>query len=186
MRRLLPTTLSSITCAFVCAAALHASSLAVQIVPSVTLNANGIFTYSYSLSNLATSSKDVFAFTLEQIEPIPSASVVSPAEWIADLSDGTDIVWTATAHPLDVAPNTTLSGFAFQSDNAPGQIVFASFGSDQLSGFPTGDLTSGFTAGPFAATPEPGSICFLCCGLFLLRPYRVWKEFTAMLKLARK
>jgi hypothetical protein len=60
-----------------------------------------------------------------------------------------------------------MTAFGFDSPWLPGQSVFLGFGSDPITGFPTGDLVIGSTIGP-VAIPEPTCLILLGTGLVSL------------------
>lgn len=101
--------------------------------PTVTSDAtSGLYTYTYTLGNLATSQNAIAHFAADFTPPI--SNVTSPTGWISTMFAGRNtIYWAAVGgdfpagqdngnvplSPYDIAPGSTLGGFSFQSPNAP-------------------------------------------------------------------
>jgi hypothetical protein len=143
-----------------------AAPLTVTISPTIFGPTSNLLSYSYNLVNDESSSENVFAFAVVTSGPIIGTLVV-PAGWTPDL-DSTPglIVWTSDDAMFDLMPGHSLT-FGFMSPYSPAADQFLAFGSDPVSGFPTGDLATGLTVGP-VATPEPCSILLFCLGLTVI------------------
>lgn len=122
--------------------------LSADVSASVSFDsASGLYTYSYTLSNAASSQQEVWLFALQF-----NGSVVdpgSPSGWTFVQHDDRAIVsWAATEtgplppdfvddgnlppSPFTVAQGTALAGFRFQSPDPPGNVPFFAQGETKL------------------------------------------------------
>ncbi len=145
-----------------------ATTINVNVIPNITGPTTGSFIYSYSVTNDISSLESLFSFAVGKVGPL--TSIISPAGWTADdVSTPGFIVWTSDDQSSDlIAGSTDL--FGFRSPMGPGRSSFLALGSDPITGFPTGDLTTGFTSGP-VAIPEPStwSLMILILGCLFLK-----------------
>lgn len=144
-----------------------AGTISLTVTPDVTIPAAGLFSYSYNVTNDISSSENLFSFTLAETGPL--TSIISPTGWTSDnLSTPGYIIWTSQDQSTDLTSGS-ITIFGFNSSLPPGTQQFLGFGSDPISGFPTGDLTAGFTFGPTASTvPEPVSVVLFACGIIFV------------------
>lgn len=136
---------------------LAADPIDLQLNAFVNENANNSFTYSYTLTNNADSSENVFAFSVAYTGFL--TGIVSPAGW-TPVSELGYLSWVSGDPTSDLAPGN-VDNFAFVSLLGPGPEPFSAFGSDPVTGFPTSDMTSGTTTGPVSGVPEPGTFALL-------------------------
>lgn len=123
---------------------------------------SGAFLYSYTLTNPAESTENVYDFGI-YFEGDPF-DVTTPDGW--DTIFGTGFInWFSLDPSTDLLVGTTLGGFAFSSTLSPGAIRFTSVGADALTG-EVGFTEEGPTVGPNPTPiPEPGTLLLLGAGV---------------------
>src|SRR5215218_3426663 len=141
--------------------------LSATVSTSVSFDsASGLYTYSYTLSNAASSQQKIWLFALQFIGTLVNPQ--SPSGWTFVQHDDRPIVsWAATEtgelpsdyvddgnvppSPYTVAQGTALAGFRFQSPDPPASIAFFAQGETKLpqvgeddSDFPYGEEVHDF------------------------------------------
>src|SRR6266566_1153797 len=96
-----------------------------------------MYTYSYSVSNMATSQQDIDSFNLD-IEP-PVSNEYNPQGWTSSSDDGISIPPSI----VQIKPGMALAGFSFQSPKAPGFVKYYVTG---FSSIPVGQDEEGAEA----------------------------------------
>ena len=126
---------------------------------SVTQQASGLWSYSYTVAVGATSSATVSEFDLLVYAPVDPNSIVTPSNFYTFYNPG-DSVINFTAFDSGIAIGST-GTFSFLSAFAPGSAGYQVQGLITSNTGPnsTADIT-GFTSAP---VPEPSSL--LMCGL---------------------
>jgi hypothetical protein len=142
------------------------ATLAGDVIPEIS-ELNGIWTYGYTLNNLAASDESMWYLTIANNAPV--FNILTPANWSVLQSGENGLVeWDSAIDPdgaYDLWPGGSLAGFSFQSLGGPGPSEY------QIEGWMPNDegygsVINGTTEGPVTATapiPEPGT-----SGLFAL------------------
>ncbi|HEY6005081.1 MAG TPA: hypothetical protein VIV57_19540 [Anaeromyxobacter sp.] len=125
----------------------------------------GLFTYTYTVLNAATSTQPMDGFAVVDFA-LPVDKVASPPGWTgAVLPEQNTVLWIAVAVsepdvvPADgdagvpassaqIVPGASLGGFSFQSPKPPGQVGF------RATGFAPVDVQTGATDGDAEASGE--------------------------------
>jgi hypothetical protein len=140
--------------------------LSVNTAVDVTFDAStGLFTYTYTVANAASSAQPMDGFAVVDFAP-PVDKVASPPGWVGTVIPGQDtVLWVAFAVsdpdvvPADgdagvpassaqIPPGGGLGGFSFQSPKPPGQVGF------RATGFAPVDVQTGATDGDAEASGE--------------------------------
>lgn len=170
------------TLALVAAVALFASAAYADGISAIagytyTQVSPGVYDYSLTLDNTGTTTIGTFWFSWivgAGFLPSPPSDITSPAGWNPVVTNGGKAIQWTTALDL-LAPDTTVSGFSFESDTTPAQMA----GLFPGPGLGTGDPVSTafvYIAAPLAdpgfqfdamPTPEPGSWLLLLSGMAL-------------------
>ncbi len=111
--------------------------LSVTVSTRVTQNASGVYTYSYTVTNAATSAQSAWFVAVDfgTSAPPPLQNVTSPAGWEPILTGfRSRVAWAAvggdevpgaaddgnvTPSPFEIFPGQSLIGFSFQSSRPP-------------------------------------------------------------------
>jgi hypothetical protein len=148
------------------------NQLSATVSTKVTFDsASGLYTYTYTLSNAASSQQKVWLFALQFTGAIVNPQ--SPSGWTFEQHDDRPIVsWAATdtgplpadyvddgnvpPSPFTVAQGAALSGFSFQSPDPPASAPFFAQGETKLPvvgedeyDFLPGELAEDFTQDSF-------------------------------------
>lgn len=104
---------------------LSTSAFAQTLNATATLQVTPQGGWTYTLNNNEAVTNDNWLTSFYLPINAPVSNVVAPSNWIIDTDDATYILWSnqeAYPYPDDVAPETALSGFTFNSQ-APGAEV---------------------------------------------------------------
>lgn len=140
---------------------LDANEFGATVVGSMD-NSNGLYTWTYEITNTSNNPSYTMWFIAIQIDPSAEVvDIVTPFGWYVDNEQPDFIVWTY------------LTGELGQGEEASGfQVTYSSqpeyqFWLAQFMDFSTGDLK--YAEGPVMistlTTPEPGSMAVLLAGL---------------------
>jgi hypothetical protein len=138
--------------------------LSVSTSVDVTFDAStGLFTYTYTVANAASSAQPMDGFAVADFTP-PVDKLASPPGWAATIVPGRNtVLWVAfsasdpdvvpddgavPASDAQVPPGGSLGGFSFQSPKPPGQVAF------RATGFAPVPAQTGATDGDAEASAE--------------------------------
>lgn len=157
------------------------SSVTATVTPADSTN----LLYSYSISNSANSTTNIFQFTLSDILSSIVSNASAPAGWDVTIDpDSSSVQWTSSDTPYDLVPGATQNGFTLTSNYLPLSDSYLLESYDPVTY--VGEFGSGTTSIPgsavvtASAVPEPGTL-FPALAAVLLFPWikrRTRKPFT--------
>ena len=145
--------------ALACGPAAARAGFDVSISATDTRQANGNYLYSYTVTDLPTSTIAITEFDIAVNDPIGVTSIKSPSDFFTFYNPG-DSSLTFTTFDDGILPGSA-GVFSFISSSAPGLVPELIRGLDP-STFTVVDVP-GTVIGPSLAVPEPSSL--LMCGL---------------------
>ena len=127
-----------------------------SVAVNETALSGGLYLYSYTVTDLKSSTVAISEFDVAVNDPIGLKSIISPNDFFTFYNPGDSLI-TFTAFDDGIIPGSS-GVFSFISTSAPGLVADIVFGNDSS----TGNLASspGTILGP---VPEPSSL--LMCGL---------------------
>jgi hypothetical protein len=130
---------------------------------------DGLFRYTYTLSNDAASTQTVNLFQLDVAPDANLQAITNTVDWDVTYASGAStIIWTSAFLPdfttNDLDPGTT-GLFSFESAFGPDDLPFLIGGRDPTGGL--GATSEGFILSP-AAVPEPMGLALLAIGASVL------------------
>ena len=129
-----------------------------NVTETVTPQAGGEFLYSYTVSNLPTSTFNIGEFDLNVSTDAALSSIKNPIGFLALYTTGDSFISFASTDPTTDITASSSGVFSFQSLDTPGlqdNLVRSFDGTSPSNG--------GQTLAPLRAVPEPASLAL--CGL---------------------
>jgi hypothetical protein len=139
------------------------------LVTSLTVNTSpepgGLTLYSYTLSDLASSTLPAVEFTLSVSPTANLGAITGPSGWQITYQAGdSEVDFASPSDATDILPGSQ-GVFSFTSALTPVSTDYLIIGFD--SSTITIDTNQGQIAGPATAVPEPCSLHLLCLALVL-------------------
>jgi hypothetical protein len=122
----------------------------------------GLYTYTYTLSNLAASTDTLGAFKVNVDPSAVVSSITAPTNWLSFFDTTNNLVeWVSPDSTTDLQPNSA-GVFSFASSLPPVPQDYLAVGFSNIGI----DFNTGSTLGPGLSTvPEPSSVTLLAIGI---------------------
>ena len=161
-RRVMPLSFLLSAVFIIASAAPARATFDTSVTATVTQQTGGIFLYSYSVANLATSTTNISEFDIDVATTANLASIMTPTGFLSLYTPGdTFIQFLSTDVPFDVKPGNAVV-FSFTS------LLGALLQPDLVRGYNADGSLASNAGRALAPVPEPSSVILMGAGGALL------------------